>query len=115
MGSENHLLMGFSSSPSWQHEELRQTFREGIGDAIGEVADNLQFSRHLFALPAAYDRELEGIETELRSLVQRIHGLVIAIEQAGEPGLCAPVQPEKATVTAFPNAWQGGGSAHQAA
>lgn len=76
-------MMGFSNSMRLDVEELHQTLSEGIGEAIEDAADNLQFSRHLFALAAPYERELETIEKELRSLVRKIDDLVIAIKQAG--------------------------------
>lgn len=82
MGTDYHLLQALPGRSSQLQEELRQTFSEGIGDALKDAAENLQFSRHLFQLPQAYDQELEGIEQELRHLAARIDGVVMAMQQA---------------------------------
>lgn len=80
----NRALIG--KPPSAQtilQDELKQTFSECIGQSIDDAANNLQFSRHLYSLPVAYDQELECIEATLRSLVNRLDALVIAFAQSG--------------------------------
>lgn len=114
MDREHQLPPGLSHSLHWQRE-MRETFCEGIGDAIYDAADNLQFSRHLFALPAGFDRELKGIESELRGLVARLHGIVRAIEQADVARLQSGMEGQASGPSPFRGTWLADGDERQAA
>lgn len=82
MESHRPLLQLFSGGAPLSQEELRQTFSEGIADVIYQAAENLQFSRHLFQLAGVYDKELAGIEQQLRDIAKQIDGVVLSMNQA---------------------------------
>ncbi|MFO7629583.1 MAG: hypothetical protein R6W06_08745 [Prochlorococcaceae cyanobacterium] len=82
MENKRQLLQPLPSGAELNREELRQTFSEGIGDAINQAAENIQFSRHLFQLADAYDKELAALEEQLRDIAKQIDGVVLSMNQA---------------------------------